>query len=207
MLYCFDISILKNLWTRGPVFSCHTGSHKLYSCSWTSCQATALLPPFKKSVCVCNPWKEIVSEYFPKGSILIFRTYNLLNLPASMFDVLYFILFLIKIFSSPSFRGWRENAWEKKHVNEKYFSLWITVKITRMAVINMQTQVQLAFTLLGAVWGGMGTERSWVKGSLASKNNLRKFSTFIKSIKVWLQRLSPNQLSHSQFPYLFLNLS
>lgn len=113
MLYCFDISILKNLWTRGPVFSCHTGSHKLYSCSWTSCQATALLPPFKKSVCVCNPWKEIVLEYFPKGSILIFRTYNLLNLPASMFDVLYFILFLIKIFSSPSFRGWRENAWEK----------------------------------------------------------------------------------------------
>ena len=53
-----------------------------------------------------------------------------------------------------------------------------------MAVINMQTQVQLAFTLLGAVWGGMGTERSWVEGSLASKNNLRKFPTFIKSIKV-----------------------
>ena len=76
-----------------------------------------------------------------------------------------------------------EKMHEKSFRLESNFSLCITLRIIRTAVISTQTQVHLAFAVWGAVWGGMGTERSRPEGRLAWKNSIKTSPTFVKPIK------------------------
>ena len=101
-----DISVLKNFWTSDPVLSFHAEPHSYIAGArhHVKLQSTALLPPLKKKISMhmCSPCKESAfsqkNEYKCKNKhILIFRPYNLLNLPSSRFDIFY-ILKLLFIF-------------------------------------------------------------------------------------------------------------
>lgn len=102
-----DISILKNFWTRDPVLSFHTEPHNYIAGArhHVKLQSTALLPPLKKQKIVCIHAvlaKKLFSQknkYKCKNKhILIYRTYNLLNVPSSRFDIFYILKLLLIYF-------------------------------------------------------------------------------------------------------------